>query len=96
MIRKSELERAISSLQIEAQKIGLKISECVVLNKNIIQELEKCDSRYYGLIKKKPIFVSKKNYNTYVTGEFADEEFGRIFGIKLVKGDKNGERGKVN
>lgn len=87
MIRKSELEKRIFALQTEAEKVGLTISECKVLDKNIIAELEKVEHRGFRLfgLKTKPIFVSKKNYNDRVTGDFRDNEYGRIYGISLVK-----------
>jgi hypothetical protein len=84
MMRKSELEKAIRSLQTDAQKLGLKITECLVLIPKVVVELEKCESRFYGIVKKKPIFVSKKNYNDRVTGDFDDCEYGRIFEIRLI------------
>jgi hypothetical protein len=86
MIRKSELEKRIFVLQTEAQKLGLIISECKILNENIIAELEKVEHRrFFGLLKTKPVFVSKKNYNNRVTGDFKDNEYGRIYGISLIK-----------
>ena len=82
MLRKDELENRIRKCAEEMEKIGLQISVLKVLDPNIITELERVSKR--GIMKRKPIFISPKNYKG-TAGRIEANEYGRIYGIKLVK-----------
>lgn len=80
MLRKSEIERLIKIAMEDVEKIGLQISELKVIDPKVIRELETVDKR--GILKRKPIFISPKNYKRI---RLDSNEYGRIYGIKLIK-----------
>lgn len=84
MLRKSELERRIKKLQKEAKELGLTISELIVDNKKVIHELEKNDIGKLLKVKRRPLFISVKNYPN-LTKRYEEREYGRLFDIKLIK-----------
>lgn len=84
MLRKSELEKRILTLQKEANELGLHISEFIVNNKKVIHELEKNDVGKILKIKRRPHLISKKNYPK-LSREFNKNEYGRLYDIKLIK-----------
>lgn len=84
MLRKSELERKIKKLQKDANELGLFISELIVKEKKVITELEKNDIGKFLKLKRRPHFISVKNYPK-VAKWFKWNEYGRLFDIKLIK-----------
>jgi len=84
MLRKSEIEKIILDAQKSLELIGLSIKEITVKNPAVVTELEKLDKSSSSAKKKKPYFLSPKNYKGSRI-KVAENEYGLFFGIKLVK-----------
>jgi hypothetical protein len=83
MFNKHYIENEISKLQKEANRLGFKIKELLVLDPKIIPELEKKDmSRHIKNLTRKPNFISPANYRLVKLNE---DEYGILFNIVLKK-----------
>jgi len=85
MLRKSEIERLIRSVQKELEGAGLRISELTVMDGKVIKELEKKDVGSTLRASRKPHFKSHANYTGLRLGS---NEIGIIYGIKIVGPDE--------
>jgi hypothetical protein len=81
-LAKKYIESKIMELQREFEKLGLVVSEVIVKDPKILIELEKMDIGGILKLKRKPLFISGKNYNRIRLNE---NEFGKLFGISFVK-----------
>jgi len=82
MLSKRYIENKIRELAQEFEKLGLIVSEVIVKDKKIITELEKMDIGGIFKLKRKPLFISSKNYRNL---KLKENEFGRYFGISFIK-----------
>ena len=81
VLRKEYMEKEIMALIKSSEKVGLTITEIAVEDPRIITELEKRSIGPFHL-KRKPIFVSPKNYRRV---RLKEGEYGYIYGIRIIK-----------
>jgi hypothetical protein len=82
MLAKKYIEDKIRELGLEFEKLGLVVSEVIVKDSKVVTELEKVDIGGILKFKRKPLFVSPKNYKRL---RLKENELGRLFGISFIK-----------